>query len=127
MTSERILEGRYTVGELIGRGGMADVHLGVDQVLGRKVAIKLLRPEMAREPMVQARFRREAKAVAGLNHPNIVSVFDTGEEERDIDGSTVSLPYIVMEYVCGRTLRDLHKAGEITVDLAVDYLSLIHI
>lgn len=122
MTSERILEGRYTVGELIGRGGMADVHLGVDQVLGRKVAIKLLRPEMAREPMVQARFRREAKAVAGLNHPNIVSVFDTGEEERDIDGSTVSLPYIVMEYVCGRTLRDLHKAGEITVDLAVDYV-----
>lgn len=122
MTSEHILDGRYTVGGLIGKGGMADVHLGVDQVLGRKVAIKLLRPEMARDPMVQARFRREAKAVAGLNHPNIVSVFDTGEEERDINGSTISLPYIVMEYVSGRTLRDLHKAGEITVDLAVDYV-----
>lgn len=122
MSTERILDGRYIVEELIGRGGMADVHLGVDKILGRKVAIKLLRPEMARDPMVQTRFRREAKAVAGLNHPNIVSVFDTGEEERQIDGSTVSLPYIVMEYVCGRTLRDLHKAGEITVELAVEYV-----
>lgn len=122
MTGERILNGRYIVGELIGRGGMADVHLGVDQVLGRKVAIKLLRPEMARDPMVQARFRREAKAVAGLNHPNIVSVYDTGEENREINGSFVDLPFIVMEYVSGRTLRDLHRAGEITVDLAVDYV-----
>ncbi|MFF5792730.1 Stk1 family PASTA domain-containing Ser/Thr kinase [Paeniglutamicibacter sp. NPDC012692] len=122
MTGERILNGRYVVGELIGRGGMADVHLGTDQILGRKVAIKLLRPEMARDPMVQARFRREAKAVAGLNHPNIVSVYDTGEENREINGSFVDLPFIVMEYVSGRTLRDLHRAGEITVDLAVDYV-----
>ncbi|PQZ90249.1 serine/threonine protein kinase [Arthrobacter sp. MYb227] len=122
MSTERILDGRYIVEELIGRGGMADVHLGVDKILGRKVAIKLLRPEMARDPMVQTRFRREAKAVAGLNHPNIVSVFDTGEEEREIDGSSISLPYIVMEYVCGRTLRDMHKAGEITVELAIDYV-----
>ncbi len=101
---------------------MADVHVGVDQVLGRKVAIKLLRGEMAREPMVQARFRREAKAVAGLNHPNIVSVFDTGEEERLVSGSTVQLPFIVMEYVRGRTLRDLVKAGEMTSDLAITYV-----
>lgn len=122
MTEERILNGRYIVGELIGRGGMADVHLGVDQILCRKVAIKLLRPEMARDPMVQARFRREAKAVAGLNHPNIVSVFDTGEEEREINGSVVELPFIVMEYVSGRTLRDLHKADEITVELAIEYI-----
>ncbi|MFJ6415123.1 Stk1 family PASTA domain-containing Ser/Thr kinase [Paeniglutamicibacter sp. NPDC091659] len=122
MTAERILNGRYIVGELIGRGGMADVHLGVDQVLGRKVAIKLLRPEMARDPMVQARFRREAKAVAGLNHPNIVSVYDTGEENREINGSFVDLPFIVMEYVSGRTLRDLNRAGEITVDLAIEYV-----
>ncbi|MGL3807399.1 Stk1 family PASTA domain-containing Ser/Thr kinase [Paeniglutamicibacter sp. R2-26] len=122
MTAERILNGRYIVGELIGRGGMADVHLGTDKVLGRKVAIKLLRPEMSREPMVQARFRREAKAVAGLNHPNIVSVYDTGEENREINGSAVDLPFIVMEYVSGRTLRDLHKSGEITVELAVEYV-----
>ncbi|MBV1781173.1 Stk1 family PASTA domain-containing Ser/Thr kinase [Paeniglutamicibacter sp. ABSL32-1] len=122
MTEERILNGRYVVGELIGRGGMADVHLGVDQVLGRKVAIKLLRAEMARDPMVQARFRREAKAVAGLNHPNIVSVFDTGEEEQEFSGSTVELPFIVMEYVRGRTLRDLIKSGEMTNDLAIKYV-----
>ncbi|RAX48425.1 Stk1 family PASTA domain-containing Ser/Thr kinase [Arthrobacter sp. AQ5-05] len=122
MTEERILNGRYVVKELIGRGGMADVHLGIDQVLGRKVAIKLLRAEMARDPMVQARFRREAKAVAGLNHPNIVSVFDTGEEEQVVSGSTVELPFIVMEYVRGRTLRDLIKAGEMTSDLAVTYV-----
>ncbi|NKG22795.1 Stk1 family PASTA domain-containing Ser/Thr kinase [Paeniglutamicibacter terrestris] len=122
VSEERILNGRYTVGELIGRGGMADVHLGVDQVLGRKVAIKLLRAEMARDPMVQARFRREAKAVAGLNHPNIVSVFDTGEEAHEFSGSTVNLPFIVMEYVRGRTLRDIIKAGEMTRDLAVEYV-----
>ncbi|MDO2933949.1 Stk1 family PASTA domain-containing Ser/Thr kinase [Paeniglutamicibacter sulfureus] len=122
MTEERILNGRYVVRELIGRGGMADVHLGVDQILGRKVAIKLLRAEMARDPMVQARFRREAKAVAGLNHPNIVSVFDTGEEKQEFSGSTVELPFIVMEYVRGRTLRDLIKSGEMTTELAIKYV-----
>ena len=122
MTEERILNGRYVVKELIGRGGMADVHLGIDQVLGRKVAIKLLRAEMARDPMVQARFRREAKAVAGLNHPNIVSVFDTGEEEQVVSGSTVELPFIVMEYVRGRTLRDLIKSGEMTREQAIKYV-----
>jgi serine/threonine-protein kinase len=122
VTEERILNGRYVVKELIGRGGMADVHLGIDQVLGRKVAIKLLRAEMARDPMVQARFRREAKAVAGLNHPNIVSVFDTGEEEQVVSGSTVELPFIVMEYVRGRTLRDLIKSGEMTREQAIKYV-----
>ncbi|KAA0979436.1 Stk1 family PASTA domain-containing Ser/Thr kinase [Paeniglutamicibacter gangotriensis] len=122
MSEERILNGRYVVEELIGRGGMADVHLGVDQVLGRKVAIKLLRAEMARDPMVQARFRREAKAVAGLNHPNIVSVFDTGEEEQVVSGSTVQLPFIVMEYIRGRTLRDLVKAGDMTREKAIEYV-----
>lgn len=122
MTDERILNGRYVVKELIGRGGMADVHLGIDQVLGRKVAIKLLRAEMARDPMVQARFRREAKAVAGLNHPNIVSVFDTGEEEQVVSGSTVELPFIVMEYIRGRTLRDLIKSGDMTHDKAITYV-----
>lgn len=101
---------------------MADVHLGVDQLLGRKVAIKLLRSEMARDPMVQARFRREAKAVAGLNHPNIVSVFDTGEEKRLVAGSTIQLPFIVMEYVRGRTLRELVRAGDMTSDLAITYV-----
>ncbi|MFB0833459.1 Stk1 family PASTA domain-containing Ser/Thr kinase [Arthrobacter halodurans] len=122
MTKPRILNGRYHVGELIGRGGMADVHHGRDLRLGREVAIKLLRSDLARDPMFQARFRREAQAVAGLNHPSIVAVYDTGEEE--VEGAAdhdVRAPFIVMEYVEGRTLRDLLRAGEITVESAGRY------
>lgn len=122
LNTERILNGRYEVGELIGRGGMADVYLGRDSRLGRSVAIKVLRPDLARDPLFQSRFRREAQAVAGLNHPAIVSVYDTGDQEA-ADGShhEVRLPFIVMEYVSGRTLRDLIKAGEISTDAAVEY------
>ncbi len=123
VSSERILNRRYEVGELIGRGGMADVHLGRDVRLGRTVAIKMLRQDLARDPLFQSRFRREAQAVAGLNHPTIVSVYDTGEEE--IDGQhhdDVRVPFIVMEYVAGRTLRDLLKAGDLTPETSVDYL-----
>lgn len=122
LNTDLILNGRYEVGELIGRGGMADVYLGRDSRLGRSVAIKVLRPDLARDPLFQSRFRREAQAVAGLNHPSIVSVYDTGDQEAE-DGSRdeVRLPFIVMEYVSGRTLRDLIKAGEISIDAAVDY------
>lgn len=119
--NEQVLGGRYQVGELIGRGGMADVHLGHDIILGRKVAIKLLRKELARDPLLHARFRREAQAVAGLNHPNIVAVYDTGEMESGGAGDPVLAPFIVMEYVSGRTLRDLIKSGEMTPALAVEY------
>lgn len=119
--AEHLLGGRYEVGDLIGRGGMADVHLGRDIILGRKVAIKLLRKELARDPMLHARFRREAQAVAGLNHPNIVAVYDTGEMESEGEGESVLSPFIVMEYVAGRTLRDLIKSGEMTPALAVEY------
>ncbi|NKX55466.1 Stk1 family PASTA domain-containing Ser/Thr kinase [Arthrobacter sp. E918] len=120
MNSPQILNGRYEVGELIGRGGMADVYLGRDIRLGRSVAIKQLRPDLARDPMFQSRFRREAQAVAGLNHPAIVAVYDTGEYEVP-GGYHVSAPFIVMEYVSGRTLRELIKAGDLTCDQAVDY------
>lgn len=123
MSSERILNGRYEMGELIGRGGMADVHLGRDVRLGRTVAIKVLRQDLARDPLFQSRFRREAQAVAGLNHPTIVSVYDTGEEE--IEGrhhDDVRVPFIVMEYVAGRTLRDLLKAGDLTPEASVEYI-----
>ncbi|WP_157359003.1 Stk1 family PASTA domain-containing Ser/Thr kinase [Arthrobacter sp. Soil782] len=123
MSSERVLNGRYEMGELIGRGGMADVHLGRDVRLGRTVAIKVLRRDLARDPLFQSRFRREAQAVAGLNHPTIVSVYDTGEEE--VEGQhhdEVRVPFIVMEYVAGRTLRDLLKRGELTPETSVDYL-----
>jgi serine/threonine-protein kinase len=110
--SPRVLGNRYEVGDLLGRGGMAEVHLGRDTRLGRVVAIKLLRTDLARDPMFQARFRREAQSAAGLNHPAIVAVYDTGEETVvESGGSTVALPYIVMEYVEGRTLRDVLREG----------------
>src|ERR671921_1854731 len=103
------LGGRYELGRLLGRGGMAEVRLGTDVRLGRTVAVKRLRTDLATDPTFQARFRREAQAAAGLNHPNIVSVYDTGEE-LSADGSHVQ-PYIVMEYVAGRTLREVLNDG----------------
>jgi eukaryotic-like serine/threonine-protein kinase len=107
MTQGRLFGGRYELGELIGYGGMAEVHRGRDARLGREVAIKMLRADLARDPSFLNRFRREAQAAAGLNHPAIVSVYDTGEDTGP-DGTTQ--PYIVMEFVAGRTLRDVLKA-----------------
>ena len=123
LNTERVLNGRYEIGELIGRGGMADVYLGRDIRLGRSVAIKVLRPDLARDPLFQSRFRREAQAVAGLNHPAIVSVYDTGDQESpNSSPEDVRLPFIVMEYVAGRTLRELVKGKEISTDKAIDYI-----
>src|SRR5690606_22801455 len=92
--------GRYELGAVVGSGGMAEVRLGVDRRLGRKVAVKVLLPGLAVDPSFQTRFRREAKAAGALNHRSIVAVYDTGEETMP-DGSSVL--YIVMEYVEGRT------------------------
>jgi serine/threonine-protein kinase len=108
MTQARLLGGRYQVGELLGYGGMAEVHRGRDLRLGRDVAIKMLRTDLARDDTFQLRFRREAQNAASLNHPAIVAVYDTGEE-RGATGET--LPYIVMEFVNGRTLKEV-LAGE---------------
>lgn len=109
----RILAGRYEVGELIGRGGMAEVHIGHDTRLGRTVAIKILRSDLARDPSFQARFRREAQAAAGLNHPSIVAVYDTGEDVYTEPGGGVAhVPFIVMEYVEGHTVRDILRDGQ---------------
>ncbi|MCQ2000183.1 Stk1 family PASTA domain-containing Ser/Thr kinase [Arthrobacter zhaoxinii] len=121
LNTDNVLNGRYEVGELIGRGGMADVYLGRDIRLGRTVAIKVLRPDLARDPLFQSRFRREARAVAGLNHPSVVSVYDTGDQESTSPRDDVRLPYIVMEYVPGRTLRDLIKAEGLSIGEAIDY------
>lgn len=107
-SSPRMLGGRYEVRSLIGRGGMAQVHLGRDTRLSRLVAIKMLRVDLARDAVFQTRFRREAQAAASLNHPNIVAVYDTGEEPvQGADGKTVMVPYIVMEYVEGHTVKEL--------------------
>ena len=110
----RILGGRYEVGDLIGRGGMAQVHIGYDSRLSRTVAIKVLRSDLASDPTFLARFRREAQSAASLNHPAIVAVYDTGEETviSPATGRTVSLPYIVMEYVKGRTVSKLLTTGQ---------------
>lgn len=106
MTMPRLLGSRYEIGEVLGYGGMAEVHLGRDVRLGREVAVKVLRADLARDPSFQTRFRREAQAAASLNHPAIVAVYDTGEDAM-VNGG---IPYIVMEYVEGRTLRDILKA-----------------
>lgn len=105
-----VVGGRYELGELLGRGGMAEVRKGTDSRLGRVVAVKRLRTDLASDATFQARFRREAQSAASLNHPAIVAVYDTGEEPAT-DGSGISQPYIVMEYVAGRTLRDILREG----------------
>ncbi len=110
MTEPIIVGGRYQLGELLGRGGMAEVRKGVDLRLGREVAVKRLRTDLASDATFQARFRREAQSAASLNHPAIVAVYDTGEEMSH-DGTDVAQPYIVMEYVAGRTLRDILREG----------------
>jgi hypothetical protein len=100
----RVLGGRYRLLEVLGTGGMATVYRAGDEVLGREVAVKVLSPQYAADPGFLARFEREARHVARLNHPRIVTVFDCG-----IDGGT---PYIVMELAAGRTLREvLDQAG----------------
>ena len=125
-SAPRVLGGRYEVRSLIGRGGMAEVHLGFDKRLSRIVAIKTLRTDLAMDSVFQARFRREAQSAASLNHPNIVAVYDTGEEATLLpDGRKVSIPYIVMEYVDGRPLKDLlsDDAGPFPIAEVVDIVA----
>ncbi len=114
-----LVGGRYELEEVIGRGGMAEVRHGTDVRLGRDVAIKVLRQDLARDPSFQARFRREAQSAASLDAPSVVAVYDTGEDEQGV-------PWIVMEYVDGRTLRDIlttegrllpERALEVTADV----------
>jgi eukaryotic-like serine/threonine-protein kinase len=108
----RQLAGRYQIGDLIGRGGMADVHVGQDSRLGRRVAIKLLKPSLANDPAFRTRFRREAQDAAKMAHPTIVRIFDAGEETiREPNGTESVVPFIVMEYVDGRLLKDIVAEG----------------
>ena len=120
-----MLGGRYEVGELIGRGGMAEVHIGHDTRLGRTVAIKILRADLARDPSFQARFRREAQAAASLNHPAIVAVYDTGEDVlTSAAGHVEHVPFIVMEYVEGHTVREILRDGSaVPIEEAVEITS----
>ncbi|MEX3564445.1 Stk1 family PASTA domain-containing Ser/Thr kinase [Corynebacterium phoceense] len=114
-----MLNDRYSLGEVIGSGGMSEVYAAEDTSLGRSVAVKMLRPEMARDVNFRERFRREAQNSGKLNHPIIVQVFDTGEDM----SSNVAIPYIVMERVNGRTLRDIiTEDGPMTPEEAAEIL-----
>jgi len=116
----RLLAGRYRVGALIGRGGMADVHIGTDSRLGRTVAIKLLKSTLATDPAFRTRFRQEAQAAARMAHPTIVRVFDAGEETiTESNGHEAQVPFIVMEHVDGRLLKDIIREGPLESSEAV--------
>jgi serine/threonine-protein kinase len=120
-TGRTVGHGRYVLRELLGQGGMATVHLGDDTVLDRPVAVKTMLGDMSREPSFRERFRREAQAVARLNHTNIVAVYDSGEDDQD--GTPV--PFIVMEYVEGSSLssvlrKDIAEQGAMPTGKALD-------
>ncbi|MBS4728098.1 Stk1 family PASTA domain-containing Ser/Thr kinase [Mycobacterium sp. SM1] len=120
MTTPQQLSDRYELGEILGFGGMSEVHLARDLRLHRDVAVKVLRADLARDPSFYLRFRREAQNAAALNHPAIVAVYDTGEAQTPAG----PLPYIVMEYVDGVTLRDiLHTEGPMPPQLAIEVIA----
>jgi beta-lactam-binding protein with PASTA domain/predicted Ser/Thr protein kinase len=120
MTTPQHLSDRYELGEILGFGGMSEVHLARDLRLHRDVAVKVLRADLARDPSFYLRFRREAQNAAALNHPAIVAVYDTGEAET----TAGPLPYIVMEYVDGITLRDIvHNEGPIPPRKAIEIIA----
>ena len=111
---DRVFDRRYVIKRKLGSGGMADVYLAEDQELGRRVALKLLNDRHAADDQFVERFRREAQSAAGLNHPNIVSIFDRGRAEGTY--------YIAMEYLDGRTLKELLvRNGPTPVPIAIDY------
>ena len=113
--SRFLFANRYQAGDVIGRGTMSEVYRGQDKLVGRDVAIKVLRADLARDPSFQARFRREAKNAAALNHPAIVAVYDTGERET----AAGAIPFIVMEYVAGQTLQEKLKSQAAAAAAAV--------
>lgn len=125
-TEPRILAGRYRVDEVIGTGGMATVHRGFDLTLGRDVAIKILDPELARDPVFRNRFRLEAQSASRMSHPSIVRVFDAGDPSApgssEGQAGEETEPYIIMELVQGTLLKDIIAEGPVSVSDAVRYV-----
>ena len=118
----RMIAGRYELGALIGRGGMAEVYSGIDTRLGRTVAIKLLKADLAADSSFEIRFRQEAQASARMAHPTIVRVYDAGDEvTTDERGVERHRPYIVMELVRGEVLRDILRTRKLTQQEAIAY------
>ncbi|WP_187977086.1 Stk1 family PASTA domain-containing Ser/Thr kinase [Mycetocola sp. JXN-3] len=124
---ERRLADRYIVGALIGRGGMADVYQATDTKLGRTVALKILKADLASDPAFRLRFRQEAQAASRMADPTIVRVYDAGEDESiDASGHRILQPFIVMEYVPGRTLRQvIADHGALSPERAVHIASKV--
>jgi len=122
--NQRLIAGRYEVGSLIGRGGMAEVYEGTDTRLGRTVAIKLLKPDLANDPSFEDRFRNEAQASAKISHPTIVRVYDAGEDiDTDANGNQIKHPFIIMEFVKGKLLREVLHERRLSIEEAVNYAS----
>ncbi|MFA4840767.1 MAG: Stk1 family PASTA domain-containing Ser/Thr kinase [Agrococcus sp.] len=120
IASLRTLGDRYEIGDLIGQGGMAQVHRARDTRLDRQVAVKLLKPELSLDPEFRTRFRQEAQSAARMSHPTVVRVFDAGEEPAvGPDGQPAAVPYIVMEYVDGRMVKDIIAEGPLSETEAV--------
>ena len=118
----RVIAGRYELGALIGRGGMAEVYSGIDTRLGRTVAVKLLKADLAADSTFEIRFRQEAQASARMAHPTIVRVYDASDEVSvDQNGVERHLPYIVMELVRGEVLRDILRSRKLTQQEAIAY------
>ncbi|MEY4451668.1 MAG: hypothetical protein RLZZ380_789 [Actinomycetota bacterium] len=119
---KRMIADRYEVGDLIGRGGMADVYEGIDTRLGRKIAIKILKADLVADPSFEVKFRQEAQNSARMTHPTIVRVYDTGEEQSiDGNGNPRRTPYIIMEYVKGTVLRDLMHARKLSIAESIGF------
>ncbi|KAB8290123.1 Stk1 family PASTA domain-containing Ser/Thr kinase [Bifidobacterium avesanii] len=112
LTPNTLANGRYRLDHVIGHGGMAEVYMALDTRLNRTVAVKIMRSDLANDSIFLARFSREAQSVAKMNNPNIVSIYDSGDELFATDnGQSERVPYLVMEYVQGQTLRDIIKAN----------------
>ncbi|RRD60332.1 Stk1 family PASTA domain-containing Ser/Thr kinase [Leucobacter sp. OH1287] len=116
--SGRILAGRYTVKEFIGQGGMATVYKGVDTKLGRTVAIKIMKADLAGDEAFIERFRQEAQSAARMSHQSIVRVLDAGDDYIQTAAGAKKIPFIVMEYVDGKNLRQYLASGEVSLDEA---------
>ncbi len=123
INNERLIAGRYRIGSLVGRGGMAEVYEGYDTRLGRTVAIKLLKSDLANDPSFEEKFRGEAQASARMAHPSIVRIYDAGEEETtDSNGNLVKTPFIIMELVKGKLLKEVIHSGSVDIDKAIKYV-----
>lgn len=111
---QRVLAGRYAIGKFIGQGGMATVYRGTDTKLGRSVAIKIMKPELADDEQFRSRFRQEAQSASRMAHPTVVRVFDAGDDLIQTGDGPKRLPFIVMEYVEGHNLREILADGSLS-------------